>query len=282
MSAALGALAQVGLPMIQELFTETQALGSPSDVQNINPDTEMYRNLLMGNLNRFQQGMDQYSDLFGQYRGQQGNLINQITGFQPTAQYDSQAGMRQFLSNNPALQGVIDQSLGGTPEDIVRQAQSNALQQVNASLAPELRGSSAYLGAMSQGLASPLLQLSQTEQANRAQLANNLLGQNMGLSYQNAQNQYAAQRASDEMALAQLSQGLSGYQNLGNQALGMFGNYGNLYGSAQQGLGMLAAPEYWQPTYSDKVNYKDILTGGWFSGGGFNPISGLTAGLFGR
>ena len=239
-----------------------QQLGSPSDVTNVNPLTGQVFSTLQGNLGQFQQGLAGAGQQQLAASQQQERLLNQLLNVQPTAQLDPQAAQRQFLGAAPALQGLVEQSLGGTPQSVLQGLENQAVQNVTSQFAPELRGSSAFAQAVGQGVSQPLFQAAQQEQALRANTLGSLLGQQQALSFQNAANQFAAQQAADQFRANQLLQGIGGFQNLGQQALGQQQLFGGLVGGTQNLLGQLGQQQFFQPAFAQNPNFlntQDVL-----------------------
>jgi hypothetical protein len=250
-----GALAGGLIGGIGGLFSPTDPYSQMPDPYQINPYTEGYYNSLQADQNYFDNQLKSY---LGQAQGSaqnQQNLLTQIMQYDPEAQYDPQAGMRQFMGNSAQLQGLAQQASGGPTDEYVKNLQNQAMAQVNANFAPELRGSSAYMGAAAEGMAAPAFQAALQQQQLQSGLASQLLGQNQSLSYQNAAQQYDAARALDQMRLAQMAQGLSGYQNLGNQQMQGATMFGNMLSNNAQMRGAVAAPTFYEPSLVSNPGY---------------------------
>lgn len=233
-----------------------KAIGSPDDVKNVNPYTQDYMDQLQGNMDNWNNQMSSYLGQAGDYGQDQQSLISQIMNFKPGAQYDPDAGMRNFLSQAGSLQGVAKNAAGGLGVDsYLKDLQNQATASINSQLSPEMRGSGAYASALSEGMASPLFQVAQQEQQNRMNVLSPLLNQGMQQSYANELNRYNAAQQADQMALSQMGQGLQGYGNLQQAAMQNAGLMGQMFSQGQGIMGQMAAPEWWQPNHMPNPNF---------------------------
>jgi hypothetical protein len=166
-------------------------------------------------------------------------MMNATQGGNPNAAVNS------WLSYQPQLAGLADQSLSGLYDSGRSQAQAAGADARRAAAgdlaAAGLLNSGGAVGAMTEATAAPILNM-------ETQLANTRAG-------------YLGNLQSGVLGSLQ-----SGY-NMGNQMLQNFAGMGlqALGGQSQLGLAALntgaqmAAPEYWQPQYQQKSGLFDYL-----------------------
>jgi hypothetical protein len=231
--------------------TDYKAIGDPSDVQNINPYT--------------QNAWNQMSQMFPAASAGMQGIIGQMGSM---TQYDPDAWMRQLISQNPTLQGFVQQSVDPFGQAATRYADvaaANAMRDIEARYAGTNLHSGDFGQAVARGVAEPYLQAAQASEALQSNMSNSLLQLAAQINAQG--QQYAIQSELERLA----QQG---------------GLYGSMLNTAGAGMASLGQPEYWQPTYVEDVGPLKGALGGAVSGAltgimSGNPWGALIGGLGG-
>lgn len=273
-------------------------IGSPSDVQMINP--EQYGNALnqtLGSIGQygtqFAGAQGQASSLLGQMSGlsnNYNNLIAQLTGGygqqglaaklgQVAEQYDPNAGLNLFLSQQPQLQGVAEgmaknalSEYGQSAQELARETSRQSLSDTASQLAQAgVLGSGAGTAAMTRAALAPQLEattnLAQARSNYLANIGGQLASQGLGQaqSAYDTQQQMAMQGILGQMQgvgqagsllgqqISGLGAGAQGYAQLGSSLASLLGN-------AQSTYAGLSQPEYWQPQYEKTPGFFDYAS----------------------
>lgn len=228
-----------------------KAIGDPSDVQNINPYT--------------QNAWNQMSQMFPAAQAGMQGIIGQLGSM---AEYSPEAWMEQLISQNPTLQGFVQQSVdpfGQAANRYADVAAGNAMRDIEARYAGTNLHSGDFGQAVAQGVAEPYLQAAQASEALQSNMSNSLLQLAAQLNAQG--QQYATQSEIEKLA------------QQGNLYQGMLNTAG-------AGMASLGQPEYWQPTYVEDTGPLKRTLGGAISGAltgimSGNPMGALIGGIGG-
>jgi len=207
--------------------TDYKAIGSASDVENINPNTQNAWNAFAQMMPAAQAGM--------------GDVIAGLQGLD----YDPDAWYQQWQSQMPYMQQLSQMATdpyGAAGTSYADVMANRARGQVEQAYGGGGLYSGAFGKAVGEGMAAPYLQAGTQREALQANILQQLAGQGMGLS--SANQQFAT--------------------NTDLQSLAQQGNmWGNQLQTAGAGMAQLGAPEYWQPTYvEDQDPWLNALGGG--------------------
>ena len=215
------------------------AIGSPSDVQNINPYTTNVWNQMSQMFPAAQAGME--------------GIIGEISNM---GAYDPNAWITQLASQNPTLQGFVQQAVDPynvAATSYAADAASRARREVEAAYAGRNIYSGDFGQAVAQGVATPYLEAATSSEQLQANMSSGLL-------------QLAAQlNANQQQVAAQLE-----LEKLAQQG----GLYGNMLSTAGAGMSALGTPEWWQPTYVEDTGGLKGALGGAVSG----ALTGIMSG----
>jgi len=306
-------------------------IGSANDVQMVNPEQygsamSMLSGSMPGYSSGFQNAQGQSSSMLGQMgalSGNYNNLIAQLMGTgggqgglvgklgQVAEQYDPNAGMNLFLSQQPALQGVAERmatnslsQYGQSAEELARETSRASLSDTASQLAASgLLGAGAGTSAMTQAALRPQLEAQTALSQARAGMLSQIGGQLASQGLSQAQGAYdTSQNALMQGVLGQmqgvgqagsllgqqisgLGQGAQGYAQLGSSLASLLGN-------AQSSYAQMSQPEYWQPQYEKQAGLFDYvsmlapiagsLLGGPVGGAAGAGLSALLSGIGGK
>jgi len=228
-----------------------KAIGDPGDVQNINPYTQNAWNQMSQMFPAAQEGM----------QGIIGAISNMGT-------YDPNAWLGQLQSQNPTLQGFVQQAVDPfytASESYARAGADQARRAVEAQYAGRNIYSGDFAQAVGKGMAMPYMEAAKASEQLQAQTYGGLLQLAAQLNAQ--QQQTAAQTELEKMA----QQG---------------GMYESMMNTAGAGMAQLGAPEWWQPTYVQDTSGLKGALGGALSGAltgimSGNPWGALVGGIGG-
>lgn len=235
--ALLGAGLGAGSSILDSIFGGTQQVGSPNDVVQLNPLTNQFygrtgnqQNQTFDTLN---QQINQPMDAFLQRNTNA--WLNQVGG------YGGPSGGAGSGYLGAAEQAFAPFASEETANRLSRQASQNVAQQYAGAGQGALRSSSANRSQMDAAI-TPLLQHQQA----LAQMQGGLAGQLMG-------------------------QGQQLYQQGAMQGRGQnIGALSSMYGNQTNAMAMMAAPEWYEPTYQQNNPFGNIFG---------NAMSGATPGL---
>ncbi len=247
--------------------------GSASDVVNTNPFTDAFLKSLQGQAGQTQGDLNNI--LFGNGGViDTSNLAKTLLGSNANAAtnvgYDPNAAINEFLSRTPQLQDIARGSVSPfTADQQLRDLQT----QIGQAVSDQFSGnpqSGAFVGAMTQAQAQPLLNLS----LNRMQ-AENTATQNMfGQVGNNLNTNYNLVPSVLLQGLGLANQSASGINDTAGTQLNAGNILASLLGQNLQQQGQIAAPNWWQPTYlnnPDYVSAGNILNlGGQLAGAGIS------------
>jgi hypothetical protein len=212
-------------------------VGSPGDVQNINPYSDDFWNNILN-------GGNGYNSLLSTMSG----LSDQLMGLYQQAQnmdISATGGWENFMSQVPELQRLAQKAItpystyAGTYADLASNQARKAVEAQYANRGNIYTGG--FGSAVSEAMSAPYYEAAANTQALQSQLLGSLYGTGM----QTAQTGYSSSIASQLQALG-LGADILGtqYATTANQANAMLG-----------AMGQYAQPEWWQPTYVANQNY---------------------------
>lgn len=242
---------------------DTQAVGGPEDVQNVNPYTDAFYQRMQG------LGENSYDQLMGSMGG--GNqfypgMQQAIGGIDPNA-------AQNYFMNNAAggYRDIAEQNFdqfNTANQEVADRMSNQAVQNISSQFAnrgPGSMRSGAAMGAISEGAINPLLQ-------SNAQIAQMVGGQAGQLQGQGMNNLFNAYNTANQQRLAGMGQLMS---SADQRAMADQSTLAGIYGQAMGAQTGIADPWIYNQEYMDNPNamgFGDALTAGSEIGGMLSEI----------